>query len=128
MVTKLTDGKFPDLDRVFPRHPSKFVINRDGALAALRSVMGCADEKFSGSVMDVANGKVRFCVKNDADEAESEIEAVGDLGLTVGVNVKYLYEAIEAQGESVEVHWLNDTAAVVFGGSALTEVIMPMRV
>lgn len=127
VVTKLTDGRFPDLDRVFPKHPNQITFSREKAVAAIRAIIGCSGEN-GGVHLTISGQTMRLVAKNHEDEAESDFPVQGVDGLQSGVNIAYLLAAIESQAETVRLDWLNDSSSVLLSGSELTEVIMPMRV
>lgn len=130
VITKLTDGKFPELDRVFPSHQNKATFSQESAVSALRAVLGCVDDKNCGVVVNITNGTLRFTYNNAStqDNAEAETNYEGDDGLSMGINGRYLADAFAAQDENIEVRWLDGNSSLCIGGSDLAEVVMPMRV
>lgn len=126
LTTKLTEGKFPDLDRVFPQYQSRFAFGRDAALTALRAISGCADER-GGVAVQAANGVFRLTARSHNDEAESEFPIQGADGITLGLNANYLLDAVSVQPDSMEMAWRDEQSSVVLHSARLTEVIMPLR-
>lgn len=127
LTTKLTDGRFPDLARVFPTYTNRFTFGRESALSALRAIVGCSGD-MGGIEVQAANGSVRLMARNNDDEAESEFPISGLDGITTGVNANYLIDAINVHSDSIELSWLDPASSVALHSGNLTEVIMPMRI
>lgn len=98
----LVDAEYPDYRRVIPAEKGCSVtVDKDSILHALKRMGVMSSEKYSGVIINLSDGKIVLESTNpDVGEAKEEIEvAYRDKELSVGYNVKYLIDAIEAINE-----------------------------
>src|SRR5256714_13190304 len=96
-VTKLVEGKFPDYNRVIPKHHKNVVtLGRAPLLASLQRAAILTSEKFKGVRVNLEPGALRIASSNaEQEEAKEELEIdyAGD-AIEIGFNVTYLMDAL----------------------------------
>ncbi len=134
LITKLIDGTFPDYNRVIPQKTSTNIMLDTKLLKpALQRVSILANEKFKGVRIDINNNKITISSENP--EQEQAIEDLDidetDIELSIGFNVSYLIDAVNAcSGELVTlgVNDDNSSALITDPSDPNTKyVVMPMR-
>lgn len=136
LMTKLVDGKFPDYRRVLPKRSAMsacVTFDRQALIQALQRAALMVPEKHQGIQLVFNKGEVCITVKGSQESSEEvlEIDYTGPT-LTMGVNVKYLIEAVDSipakvvtlglRGETDSIMLIDD------GNEAFSAVVMPMRV
>jgi len=102
----LVDAEYPDYKRVIPVEKGCLVtVDKDSILHALKRMSVVSSEKYSGVIINLSDGKIVLESTNpDVGEAKEEIEvAYHEKEISVGYNVKYLIDAIEAINEKAVV-------------------------
>lgn len=135
LVSKLIDGKFPDYDRVIPKHHDKVVrLARDTLLHALLRAAILTNEKFRGVRLVLGGGALRIISTNaEQEEAQEEIEIdyQGET-LEVGFNVTYLLDVLNNVSTDIIECWLADAnSSALFmlpDNDRFKYVVMPMRI
>lgn len=134
MTSKLIDGRFPDYEAVIPLAADQAVIaNRETFVDALHRAAILSNEKYRGVRLELTPGMVRIVAHNpQQEEATDEIEAEHPLDeLTVGFNVNYLLEALNAiDGENVRVALKDANSSCLVTGvdsDAVRQVVMPLK-
>src|SRR5690349_15831867 len=96
-VTKLVEGKFPDYNRVIPKHHRNHVtLGRLSLLSSLQRAAILTSEKFKGVRLNIEPGSLRIASSNaEQEEAKEELEIDYDgPAIEVGFNVTYLMDAL----------------------------------
>lgn len=134
-LARLIEGSYPDYEKVIPlSNEKKVTLERDVFLKALRRVSIMSKEHSNAVKMDLSEGLLVVSSSNpDIGEATDEI-AVGYSGetLTIGFNVRYLIDSLNAMTTPNVVFLLNDPLSPTLLMEKDNEdykcVIMPMRV
>ena len=134
-VTKLVEGKFPDFNRVIPKHHKNIVsLGRLPLLGALQRAAILTSEKFKGVRVNVEPGLLKIASNNaEQEEAKEELEVDynGD-AIEVGFNVTYLIDALaNLSQETVRIELHDSAASALFTVPDLPGfkyVVMPMRI
>ena len=133
-TSKLVDGKFPDYQRVVPRHGDKLVLaNRSALKGAFSRAAILSNEKYRGVRFQLESGLLRITANNpEQEQAEEEMALDYDGGsLEIGFNVSYLIDALNAlKGDDVKLTLSdpNSSALVEDPQDDTTQyVVMPMR-
>ena len=134
-VTKLVEGKFPDFNRVIPRHhPNIVEASRPALLASLQRAAILTSEKFKGVRVNFDPGSMRIAANNaEQEDALEELEIDYDgPSIETGYNVTYLIDALASISEPTVRIALNDGNAsaliTVPGRDGFKYVVMPMRI
>jgi DNA polymerase-3 subunit beta len=135
LVSKLIDGKFPDYERVIPKHHEKIIhLSRQQLLHSLQRVAILTNEKFRGVRLVLSAGSLKIISNNaEQEEAQEEIEIdyTAD-ALDVGFNVTYLLDVLNnVPQENIELHLADANSSALFvlpGNDTFKYVVMPMRI
>jgi DNA polymerase-3 subunit beta len=131
LITKLIDGKFPDVQRVIPSHSPLVVrVPREALIDAINRV-GLVLEKETGLSFTLKEHAVQLMGKYQSEESEDEVsvEYYGD-PITIGLNHRYLLDALRSFDSETVVCGLTDaTSAIKIEGESDEgiRVIMCMR-
>ena len=134
-VTKLVEGKFPDYNRVIPKHhKNSLVLGRATLLASLQRAAILTSEKFKGVRVNLEPGVLRIASSNaEQEEAvdELDIDYGGDT-IEIGFNVTYLIDVLANMGQEMVKLELQDSSASVLisvpDETGFKYVVMPMRI
>jgi len=133
-TSKLIDGKFPDYTAVIPIGANQEVrVDRDALRAALQRAAILSNEKYHGVRIEISPGQLRIQSHNpEQEEALEEIEAeTGVNGLSVGFNVNYLLDALNAlRGEQVLLLLRDANSSALLreiDSEQSRHVVMPLR-
>ena len=134
-VTKLVEGKFPDYNRVIPKHHKNVVtLGRMPLLASLQRAAILTSEKFKGVRVNIEPGRLRIASSNaEQEEAKEELEIDydGD-SIEIGFNVTYLIDALSNMSVEMVKLELQDTSSsallTVPELPGFKYVVMPMRI
>lgn len=132
--TSLTDGNYPDIQRVIPKHNDTEVqLDGPAATAAVERLnqMIAYHSKYGGMSLRSEGGELVMAGRG-AHHDEIGIEAVaaeGELAEEIGVNARYLQDALKAAGQTATLAQKDaSTAMLITGESGQGEhVVMPMR-
>jgi DNA polymerase-3 subunit beta len=134
-VTKLVEGKFPDFNRVIPRHrKNQIVLGRAPLLAALQRAAIMTSEKFKGVRVNIEPGRLLIAASNaEQEEAREELEIDYDGDpIEIGFNVTYLIDVLANMGqEMVKLELEDSTASTLISipdSTGFKYVVMPMRI
>jgi DNA polymerase-3 subunit beta len=134
-VTKLVEGKFPDYNRVIPKHHRNHVtLGRAPLLASLQRAAILTSEKFKGVRLNIEPGILRIASSNaEQEEAKEELEVdYGGDAIEIGFNVTYLMDALANMGQEMVRLELQDTNSSVLitvpEQAGFKYVVMPMRI
>jgi DNA polymerase III subunit beta len=136
LLTRLIEGKFPNVDPVIPRDNDKSVrVNRERMMNALKIVSFMSGEKIKPVKMSLETSTLRLESERAeygdvADELPVEYE--GD-ELKIGFNAKYLLDvlSVASQSELVEMKLkgsLNPCLIQLPEDSSFLSVVMPLRI
>ena len=133
-TSKLIDGRFPDYEAVIPIGADKEVrVEREVLRAALQRAAILSNEKYRGVKLDVSPGQLLLVAHNpEQEEAQEEVEAKTTVSdLSVGFNVTYLLDALNALRDDVVVIALRDANSSALlreaGNDRCRHVVMPLR-
>jgi len=133
-TSKLIDGKFPDYTAVIPIGANQEVlVNRDALRAGLQRAAILSNEKYHGVKLDISPGLLRIQSHNpEQEEAQEEVEADTQVdGLSVGFNVNYLLDALNAlRGEQVLLMLRDGNSSALLRepeNEQSRHVVMPLR-
>lgn len=136
LTSKLVEGRYPDYQKVIPRHGDKqLILDKNELKQALTRVSILSNEKFRGVRLDFTNETLIIAANNpEREEAEDslKIHYQGD-DLSISFNVNYLLDAINALDNGDIKLTLSDgkTSALVEHNEKNQEslyVVMPMRI
>ena len=132
-TTKLVDGKFPDYNRVIPRHGDKVMMaDRNELRRVLSRAAILSNEKYRGVRLIFQAGSLTVFANNpEQEEAEESIGVEFDFDhLEIGFNVNYLLDVLGVISSDKVKFVLTDANCSVLiqedDGDALF-VVMPMR-
>lgn len=133
LISKLIDGKYPDIQRVIPANNKNVAtVDKQDLLSALAQVQVFANDKLNGVTLGFSEKSLSLaCANHDGGESSAVID-IGYKGddITLGVNVKYLHEAIQAfEGDEVTMRLAVGMPILIDDGATkdLRCVVMPMR-
>jgi DNA polymerase-3 subunit beta len=134
-TSKLIDGRFPEYQRVMPAGSDKEVeADKTSLRQSLTRASILSNEKYRGIRFDLKENLLQLQAHNpEQEESEEEVEVsyTGE-ALTIGFNVGYLLDAINAIGEESIIIELKDTnsSALIYGkdNEESKYVVMPMRI
>lgn len=135
LISRMIDAKFPAYDRVIPAgHILTFTVATDALVSAIRRVLLTAPHSYIVSCAFLGDGVRVKSATADIGEAIEQVAGVfaGGEPITIGLNGRYLLDALETVGAEQIVWRLKDETAPVriepIGGPIEhVSVIMPMR-
>jgi len=134
-VTKLVEGKFPDYNRVIPKHHKNIVtLGRLPLLASLQRTAIMTSDKFKGVRLNIEPGVLRVASNNaEQEEAVDELDIdYGGDAIEIGFNVTYLIDALQNMSQEMVRIELSDgnSSALITNpdDNAFKYVVMPMRI
>lgn len=136
VVTRLIEGKFPNVDQVIPKDNDKTVlVNRERMINALKIVSFMSQDKIK---------PVKMSLETDLLRLESERAEIGDVvdalpveysgeDMKIGFNAKYLLDVFSViqQSEHVKMNLkgsLNPCLIEIPNDSGFLSVVMPLRI
>lgn len=135
MVTKLIDGRFPEYQRVIPKHNSRHaVVNLVEFRQALQRVSILSNEKVRGVTLIFDANQLE--INSNNAENDKAVETLGvqfaDQLTNVGVNVTYVLDILNQwEGENVDIQMGESNQAILITNtedSSIQYVVMPMRI
>jgi DNA polymerase III subunit beta len=102
LKVSLIEGEYPDYRRIIPAEEEvTLCIAKDQLLHALRRMNVMSSDRYNGVIMTLFGNKIVLNSNNpDVGEANDEIEvAYEGKEITIGYNVNYILEAVEAIDE-----------------------------
>ncbi len=134
LITKLIEGKFPDYERVIPKHSNYLEINRIIIQQALQRAAILSNEKFRG-VRIVLTEKNLSIISNNSEqeEAQEDIETnYHGEPIDIGFNVNYLLEGLNnLSSEDIKISFGDPNSSILITTSKTPNfryVVMPMRI
>jgi DNA polymerase-3 subunit beta len=134
LISKIIDGKFPDYERVIPKHTNHLSINRLQIQQALQRVAILSNEKFRGVRFVLTEQKLTIISSNsEQEEAQEEIDIdYHGEALDIGFNVNYLMDGLNnIIAESAIFSFGDQNSSVLISTDqdfAFKYVVMPMRI
>jgi len=136
LMTRLIEGKFPNVDPVIPQDNDKSVrVNRERIMNALKIVSFMSSEKIKPVKMSLESALLRVESERAeygdvADELPVEYEGEE---LKIGFNAKYLLDVLSVVGQSEHVEMklkgsLNPCLIQLPEDSSFLSVVMPLRI
>ena len=136
LITRLIEGKFPNVDPVIPKDNDKLVlINRERIVNALKIVSFMSQEKIK---------PVKISLENDLLRLESERAEYGDVvdelkvqysgeDIKIGFNAQYLLDVLNVVKQTEQVQFrlkgsLNPCLIEIPDDSSFLSVVMPLRI
>jgi DNA polymerase III subunit beta len=136
LTSKLIDGRFPDYDRVIPRHEvsdKQVVIDKDQFIGCLSAASVLSNDKYRAVRLSLAD-KVLRVVANNPEQEEAEVELEVDYSgemLEIGFNVSYMIQAVNAlPSDKVRLCLTDSNSSCLIlaeGHDDCRYVVMPMR-
>ena len=136
LVSRLVEGKFPNVDPVIPRDSDKLVsVNRERFMNALRKVAVMSMDKIKPVKLSLKSGGIRLETER-AEYGDVEDEFAVDYSggeIQIGFNAAYLKDVlgVVTQGDKIELHLkgaLSPCMVRVPGDSSFLSVVMPLRI
>ncbi len=135
LTSRLIEGNFPDYRKVIPP-PSENIatFNREELIDIVKRVSVMSREKTKAIVIDISPGRAIFSAKDPEIGESREEEDVNYRGeaLTMGLNYKYLLDALQACTEGEIIMEINGSLKPVIikeiSDPSSLALIMPMRV
>lgn len=132
---KLVDAQFPPYEQVIPREARSSAMVGSGALSqAVQAVAIAAPDRAGGIAVRFAQDRIELSSQSadkgdGADVVDSE-GVTGVAGTAIGINAKYLADALDAVGELAEIKAGDDMAPVIVKSAMppnVTCMLMPVR-
>jgi DNA polymerase-3 subunit beta len=136
LITRLVEGKFPNVDPVIPRDSDKLVsAGRERLMNALRKVAVMSMEKIKPVKLSLKKGALRLETER-AEYGDVEDEFAVDYDgpeMQIGFNARYLQDVLGVvnQGEKIELHLkgaLSPCLVKVPEDASFLSVVMPLRI
>jgi DNA polymerase-3 subunit beta len=136
LMTRLVEGKFPNVDPVIPRDSDKVVrVQRERMINALRKVSVMSSDKIKPVKLSLAPGEIHLETERaEYGDVEDKFPAEYDgEEFNIGFNARYLQDvlSVASHAEHVEFHLkgaLNPCLIKVPGDSSFLSVVMPLRI
>lgn len=135
LLTRVIDGTFPDVDRVRPSGVRlRPVVDRESLSSALASAIVFRDARNGAVKLTFADGELNVeCCSGDKGEGRFPADTDYDgERIEIGVNAKYLADAVASLSSDTVVFGLTDAGSVFTLQSSIegrdTNIIMPIRV
>lgn len=134
LISKIIEGKFPDYERVIPKHNNHLLVNKIIIQQALQRAAILSNEKFRG-VRFVLTEKNLSIISNNSEQEEAQEEIETDYhgeAIDIGFNVNYLLEGLNnIIWEEVKISFGDPNSSILITTPNNTEfryVVMPMRI
>lgn len=135
---RLIEGEFPDYKQVIPKERKIAAeISREKLTTGLRRVSTVASERTRGVKLEVGKKLAISSINPDVGDGEESVPVLrGDGTIEIGVNAKYLLDALTALDcETVELGLVDEVSPMVIRPiepeaaveKRFTYVVMPMR-
>lgn len=133
-TSKLIDAKYPDYERVLPKHGDKTIIaDRDSLRQCFARVSILSNEKYRGVRLRFESGSLTAAANNPEQEEAEESIAINYEGdsLEIGFNVNYLLDVLSVvKSESVSINLMDTNSSALIKETvddSTLYVVMPMR-
>lgn len=133
-TSKLIDAKYPDYERVLPKHGDKTIIaDKDNLKQCFSRVSILSNEKYRGVRLRFESGSLTAAANNPEQEEAEESIAINYEGaaLEIGFNVNYLLDVLGVvKSESVSINLMDTNSSALIKETvddSTLYVVMPMR-
>lgn len=132
LTTKLIDCKFPDYRNVIPKNqPIAIELNRTQLLDTIKRVGLVLDGYNSGIAMEFSENGLRLVARANEEEADESIDIENGSDLVIGMNARYIIDALSAlESDTVVLGFTDANSSMRIESSNRDEsvhVVMPMR-
>lgn len=129
LSSKAIDGAFPDYRRVIPQSSQhSAIIDTKRLSQAVRRAMISSDDRATSVKLSIADGEFTVSARGSLTEAADMFEIDADFNMEIGINAKYLIEALARYDGDVQMK-LNDAASpTLWEDERGLTVIMPLRI
>ena len=134
LISKIIEGKFPDYERVIPKHNNHLNLNKLLIQQALQRAAILSNEKFRG-VRFVLTEKNLSIISNNSEQEEAQEDIETDYhgeSIDIGFNVNYLLEGLNnIAGEEIKISFGDPNSSILIttpNNIELRYVVMPMRI
>jgi DNA polymerase-3 subunit beta len=132
LAVKLTDGRFPPWQQVWPSESACEVTAAKKALAASVDAVALSSGIAGGIKLTFSSGDIDVSAENPATgRANDGVECVGgpDSPVMVGINPSHMLDTLKAiDADEVTIRLNGELDPVVFdGGASVRGLVMPMR-
>ena len=134
LTSKIIDGKFPDYDRVIPKHTNHLTLDRIAIQQALQRAAILSNEKFRGVRFVLTEKNLRIISSNsEQEEAQEDMETdYHGEALDIGFNVNYLLDGLNNSTQQMTTFSFGDPNSSILitepGNDEFKYVVMPMRI
>jgi DNA polymerase-3 subunit beta len=134
LKSKLIDGRFPDVERVIPKHSTQTVeVNRLALLQACSRASILANDKFRGVRLGFKGDTLTIDSSNPEQEsATEELDVICQDMIEIGLNVDYLISPLKkytTETVLIGLNTMNDAILLTAEGDEhYLNVLMPMRI
>lgn len=133
-TSKLIDAKYPDYERVLPKHGDKTIIaDKDSLKQCFSRVSILSNEKYRGVRLKFESGVLTAAANNPEQEEAEESIVINYEGsqLEIGFNVNYLLDVLSVvKSESVSINLMDTNSSALIKETvddSTLYVVMPMR-
>lgn len=131
--SKLIDGTFPDYQRVIPSDNNlDFAVKADVFKPMIDRVSTVSDGKSRAVKLEWSQGEVTATVSQGENTASDTVETENAMeSITVGVNSRYLIDAIARLDDTVVFHFSDPALPMILTSPSIPDyltLVMPMRV
>lgn len=131
--TKLIDGVFPDYQRVIPKNNNlDFSVEAAAFKSMIDRVSTVSDGKSRAVKLEWSQGEVTATVSQGENTASDTVETeTAAEEITVGVNSRYLIDAIARLDDTVVFHFSDPMTPMLLTSPSIPDyltLVMPMRV
>lgn len=129
LSSKAIDGAFPDYRRVIPQSSQHIAaIDTKRLSQAVKRAMISSDDRATAVRLSIADGEFTVSARGSLTEAADMFEVDADFNIEIGINAKYLLDALSRYDGDVTVN-LNDAASpTLWEDERGLTVIMPLRI
>jgi len=134
LTTKLVDGRFPEYEKVIPRHAGNSLLaDRESLRQAFLRASILSNEKYRGVRLLLEPDQLTIRANNPEQEEAEEVVAVeyGGARLEIGFNVSYLQDVLNVlKTDTVRLSLADANSSALIEGPGAEDsvyVVMPMR-
>lgn len=135
LTCKLIDGRYPDLERVFPRkYVGATVFSAEEAICALKRCEPLANSAYKTCVLTIEQDEILISTATESESSTERIEATTNgEPIIIGANINILIDAIASlKSERASIEYAAPDSGIVIhadGGlrSESAELVMPVR-
>lgn len=122
------DGKYVPWRNVIPKQSHSIRVAREDALDALQKISVVSTDRLQKGIITFGNSEIVLNSNlQDGSEAEAGFDADVIAEMEIGINVKYLAEAVSAmKGDDVTISYTDNWTAIHFTDGELNVIVMPV--